>query len=237
MSEKKGRVMAISGTSRGIGRGVAEFFIGEGYRVAGCSRGPSTISLEGYLHEQIDVGSEQDVIRWVRSIKKAYGRIDVAICNAALATSARLFTITPGQILEPLVQTNICGTFYVCREATKVMLGQKSGSVIALSSMALGLLEEGTSAYSASKSAVVAMTKILAKELAPLGVTCNVIAPSMVMTEAVAALGQDVIERALGKLTIKRQISIEEVCNVIAFLVAPASRCITGQVIHMGLVN
>jgi 3-oxoacyl-[acyl-carrier protein] reductase len=80
------------------------------------------------------------------------------------------------------------------------------------------------------------MTKILAKELAPLGITSNVIAPSMVKTEALEALGQGVIARALQKLTIKRTLTIEEICNVISFFAAPDSACITGQVIHMGLV-
>jgi 3-oxoacyl-[acyl-carrier protein] reductase len=80
------------------------------------------------------------------------------------------------------------------------------------------------------------MTKIMAKELAPLGITCNVIAPSMFMTDAVQDLGGKVIEHALDKLTIKRTLTIEEICNVVSFFAAPASSCITGQVIHMGLV-
>jgi 3-oxoacyl-[acyl-carrier protein] reductase len=103
--------------------------------------------------------------------------------------------------------------------------------------MAVGLHEEGTSAYSASKSAVVEMTKILAKELAPLGVTCNVVAPSMIMTDAVESLGETVIARALEKLTIKRTLTIEEIANVVLFLINPESRCVTGQVIHLGLVS
>jgi 3-oxoacyl-[acyl-carrier protein] reductase len=144
--------------------------------------------------------------------------------------------MTPGKVLEPLLRTNVSGTYYVCREVAKVMILQRSGRIITLSSMAVGLHEEGTSAYSASKSAVVEMTKILAKELAPLGITSNVIAPSMVKTEALEALGQGVIARALQKLTIKRTLTIEEICNVISFFAAPDSACITGQVIHMGLV-
>jgi len=103
--------------------------------------------------------------------------------------------------------------------------------------MAVGLHEEGTSAYSASKSAIVEMTKILAKELAPLGITCNVMAPSMIMTDAVRALTEEISERALAKLTIRRKLTLEEIGNVISFLVAPHSGCITGQVIHMGLVS
>ena len=229
-------VMVITGTSKGIGRGLAESFVKKGYLVAGCSRGPATLELEGYQHAQVDVGDEKQVSKWVRSISRAYQRVDVLVCNAGLASATHLLTMTPGEVLEPLLRTNISGTYYVCREVAKAMMLQRSGRIITVSSMAVGLHLEGTSAYSASKSAVVEMTKILAKELAPLGITCNVMAPSMIMTEAVEALGEDVINRALEKLTIKRKLTIEEICNVISFFAAPESSCITGQVIHMGLV-
>jgi 3-oxoacyl-[acyl-carrier protein] reductase len=144
--------------------------------------------------------------------------------------------MTPGEVLEPLLRTNVSGTYYACREVAKIMMMQRFGRIITVSSMAVGLHEQGTSAYSATKGAVVEMTKILAKELAPLGVTCNVVAPSMVITDAVKALGESVVARAVEKLTIKRTLTIEEVCSVISFFAAPDSASITGQVIHMGLV-
>jgi len=229
--------MVITGTRTGIGRGLSEFFIGKGYRVAGCSRGPSSLNSEFYDHAQVDVGEEKQVLEWIRSVKRRHGRIDVLVSNAGVAPAALLLTMTPGQVLEPLMRTNVCGTYYVCREVAKVMALRRSGRIITVSSMAVGLHEEGTSAYSASKSAIVEMTKILAKELAPLGITCNVMAPSMIMTDAVRALTEEISERALAKLTIRRKLTLEEIGNVISFLVAPHSGCITGQVIHMGLVS
>jgi 3-oxoacyl-[acyl-carrier protein] reductase len=228
--------MVITGTRTGLGRGMAEHFVKKGYFVAGCSRGASTLEVEGYQHAQVDVGDERQVRQWIRSLQNEYRRIDVLVCNAGLAPAALLLTMTAGEILGPLLRTNVSGTYYTCREVAKVMIMQKFGRIITVSSMAVGLHEEGTSAYSASKSAIVEMTKVLAKELAPLGVTCNVIAPSMIITDAVKALGDAVIARALEKLTIKRTLTIEEVCNVISFFAAPDSVCITGQVIHMGLV-
>lgn len=229
-------VMLITGTGRGIGRGLAEHFSGAGYRVVGCSRGPATWSAEGYEHAQVDVGSEAQVTAWVRSVRRAYGRIDVAVCNAGLAPAAQLLTMTSGAVLEDVLRTNVGGTFHVCREVAKVMMPRRAGRIVTVSSMAVGLHQEGTSVYAASKAAVVEMTKILAKELAPAGITCNVVAPSMLMTEAVAALGERVIAEALQKLTLKREVTLEELCNVVSFFAAPASGCITGQVVHMGLV-
>ena len=228
--------MVVTGTSKGIGNGIANHFLSYGYRVAGCSRGEATITDENYMHSTLDVADEEQVRSWVRGIKRTYKRIDVLVCNAGYAPANLLMTMTSGEVLNNLLQTNIAGSFYVCREVSKVMMLQRSGRIITTSSMAVGLHEEGTSAYSASKSAIVEMTKVIAKELAPLGITCNVIAPSLLMTDAVEDLGKDIIERALNNLTIKRPATDDEVCNVIAFFAAPESGCITGQVIHMGLV-
>jgi 3-oxoacyl-[acyl-carrier protein] reductase len=230
-------VMAVTGTSKGIGQGIAEYFSGRGYQVVGCSRSPAVFESENYTHFIVDVGDEKQTRNWIRSIKRAYGRLDVLVCNAGLAPAALLMLETPAELLEAVLHTNVAGTYNVCREAAKVMLLQRSGRILTVSSMAVGLHEEGTSAYSASKSAVVEMTKIMAKELAPFGITCNVMAPSMYMTGAVNALGETVVSRALDKLTIKRTLTIEEICNVVSFFAAPESNVITGQVLHMGLVN
>ena len=230
-------VMVVTGTGKGIGRGIAEYFATHGYQVAGCSRSPATWQSADYLHTQLDVGDEKQVRDWIRSIKRTWERIDVLVCNAGLAPANLLLTMTGSDVLEPVLRTNVAGTYYVCREVAKVMMLQRSGRIITVSSMAVGLHEEGTSAYAASKSAVVEMTKILAKELVSFGITCNVMAPSMLMTEAVEALGEAVIARALGRLTVKRELTIEEICNVVSFFIAPESSCITGQVIHMGLVT
>jgi 3-oxoacyl-[acyl-carrier protein] reductase len=229
-------VMVISGTSKGIGNGIARHFLAQGYRVAGCSRGESAIEHEDYFHTSLDISDEAGVRSWIRSVKTRYQRIDVLVCNAGHAPANLLMTMTPGSVLMDLLQVNTAGSFYLCREVSKAMLLQRSGSIVTVSSMAVGLHEEGTSAYSASKSAVVELTKVMAKELAPAGITCNVVAPSMLMTDAVEVLGEEIIKRALSKLTVKRTVSIEDVCNVVSFFCAPQSRCITGQVIHMGLV-
>lgn len=239
MTERVGKepqVMVITGTSKGIGNGIAAHFLALGYCVAGCSRSEATIEHESYFHSTVDIGDEGQVRSWVRAVKKQFKRIDVLVCNAGYAPADLLMTMTPGSVLMELLKVNIAGSYYVCREVSKVMLLQRSGRIITTSSMAVGLHEEGTSAYSASKAAIVEMTKVMAKELAPAGITCNVIAPSMLMTDAVTVLGEEIIERALSKLTIKRVVSIEEVCNVVSFLSAAESSCITGQVIHMGLV-
>ena len=146
-------------------------------------------------------------------------------------------TVTPDDVLQTFLRTHVAGTYYVCREISKVMISQKQGRIITVSSLGVPLHLEGTSAYSATKSAIVEMTKILAKELASLGITCNVLAPGLFMTEAAQAMGQEWAVRLLKKQTIKRLVTVDEICNVIAFFASSQSGCITGQVINMGLVT
>jgi 3-oxoacyl-[acyl-carrier protein] reductase len=229
-------LMVITGASRGIGRGLAEHFIGQGYRVAGCSRGPSTLDLPMYSHEQVDVTDERAVQLWVRQVRRDSGAIEVLVCSAGAAKAARLLTMTDGAMLDEVIRSNVYGTYYVCREVARSMMKNRSGRIITISSMAAGLHEEGTSAYAAAKAAIVEMTKVLARELGPHGVTANAIAPSMYSSDAFEALGEKVQERARSKLTIQRTLTIEEIANVVAFFAAPDSRAVTGQVIHLGLV-
>lgn len=230
-------VMMITGASRGIGRGVAEFFVKKGYRVAGCSRGPSDLKIDGYYHSQVDVGDEGQVKQWVRSVKKDFGRIDVLVANAGLIKSALLMSVTPGEVLQTFLRTHVAGTFYVCREVSKVMVSRKYGRIITVSSLGVPLHLEGTAAYSATKSAIVEMTKILAKELAPVGVTCNVLGPALIMTESAQALGEEWFARLLEKQTLKRTVTIEEICHVISFFASEDGGAVTGQVVNMGLVS
>ena len=232
-------VVVITGSSRGIGRGLAEFFLERDCSVVGCSRGPSTFEAPLYQHAEVDVGDEKQVREWVRSIKTTHGRTDVLICNAGLVRSALLLTVTPGDVLEGFLRTNVAGVYYVLREISKVMILRGYGRIITVSSMLTALHEEGTSAYSAAKAAVTEITKVAARELAPCGITCNVIAPAVTMTgpaEALATNG-DWQQRMLEKQTIKRPLTIAEICHAAAFLAAPESGCITGQVITLGLVT
>lgn len=216
---------------------LASFFLAQGHRVFGCSRNEIDWAEENYTHTAVDVTDEQQVMSWVRSIKRTAGRIDILICNAADTSANKLVALTAGADLDRILQINFRGTFLVCREVSKIMMLQHYGRIINVSSMSVGLHEEGTAAYSASKSAVVEFSKILAKEMARFKVTCNVLAPSVYLTEQVEAnLGSGILKKAVEQLTIKQTLTDEDICHTIQFLAHPQSRQITGQVIYLGLV-
>ena len=230
-------VMLVTGTSRGIGLGLARHFVTVGYRVEGCSRGPAGWESEWYQHTSLDVGDEIAVAGWVRQARRRWQRIDALVCSAAFAPAAHPVCLTTTDLFHKVMRTNLFGTFFACREVAKFMIAQRRGRIITLSSMAAMLHIEGTAAYAASKSAIVEMTKVLAREVAPAGVTCNTVSVSLVRTDAVEELGETVVQRALDRLTISRALDVDEVCRVVEFLCAPESSAITGQVVQLGLVT
>jgi len=232
-------VFVITGTSRGLGRSLAEYFLSKNHTVAGCSRSSATISNERYEHTSLDLSNEKEVRSWIRKVRVNFGKIDVLICNAAMVQSALFLAVTPGDIMESFLKNNISSVFYPLREVSKQMISQGNGRIITISSTTTAVHQEGTSIYSATKSAVTEMIKILAKEVAGRGITCNVIAPAMMKTESSDDLAQsDEWEQAmLKKQTIERVITMEEMAHVTDFLISPLSSAITGQVIYVGLAN
>ena len=234
----KKRVMVITGTSRGIGRGIAEYFARNGFVVAGCSRGESTLAgLADYHHSSVDVCNESQVRAWARAVKNRHGRVDVTVCNVGLVKLGAVTGMTSLEMFQSFVDSILVSTFLVCREFSRIMTLQRYGRIINLTSIMTELHAPGTSAYSAAKSAVVQFTKVLARELVTTGVTCNVISPSLVLTESSEAFGNDWKSNMLAMQTMQRPVEIAEICNIIEFFGAPESGCVTGQIIHTCLVD
>lgn len=233
------QVFVITGTSRGLGRSLAEYYLSRGFVIAGCSRGEATIKHPMYHHTTCNVAEEKAVVSWVRGVSKEFGRIDVLICNAGLVRSALFLSVTPGALMESFLQTNIAGVFYAMREVSKVMVRKGGGRIVAISSTMVALHEEGTAVYSATKSAITEMTRILAKELAPRGITCNVVAPGIMWTESSKELAKSLEwkDYMLKRQTIPRVLRDEEICNVTDFFISPLSTAVTGQVIYLGVVH
>lgn len=227
----------ITGSSRGIGLGIVDSLVSKGYLVAGCGRGDTTLVHENYFYSKVDVTDEIQIQKWIRSIEKKYKRIDILICNAGLVKSSLLMTVTSTKILTDFIDTHIKGTFITCREISKRMIKQRYGRIITISSLSVPLLLEGTAAYTATKSAISEMTKVLAKELAATGVTCNVINPGLIETDVTKSFNKRWREMLIDKQTIKSTFSIIALCDIIDFFIGENSDCITGQVISMGSVT
>jgi len=226
-------VVVITGTSRGIGNFLVKYFIEKGYIVTGCSRSTSTIHSKLYSHYTVDVSDEKRVGQMVSGIYNRFKRIDVAITNAGVA-SMNHSLLTPGATVDKLFDINFKGMFYVCRECAKYMKIRNYGRIVNFSSVAVPMNIEGESIYASSKSAVVSFSKIFAKEVAPFGITCNVIAPSPIETSLIAGVPKEKIEKIIQNLAIKRYGTFKDITNVIEFFIKKESSFITGQVIYLG---
>jgi 3-oxoacyl-[acyl-carrier protein] reductase len=227
------RVLLITGTRKGIGKYLAEHYLGQGNRVIGCSRGPSSVEHDKYRHFQLDVTDEPEVVEMFRSISNTEDRLDVLINNAGIASMNHLL-LTPVKTVQNILATNFVGTFLLCREAAKVMKRRQFGRIVNFTSVATPLKLEGEAVYAASKAAVVSFTQITAKELAPFNITVNAIGPTPIQTDLIKSVPPEKIDKIIKAQPIQRLGEMKDVANVVDFFIQPASDFITGQVIYLG---
>ena len=233
MSEGGEPVVLVTGTRKGIGRYLVEHFAASGAIVEGCSRQPPDWSLDGYHHHTTDVTNESQVRRMIADIRKRHGHLDVLVNNAGIASMNHTL-LTPTDTARQIMETNVLGTFNVCREAAKLMRANRSGRIVNMGTVATPLVLEGEAMYATSKAAVVTFTQVLARELAEYGITCNVVGPTPIDTDLIRGVPEEKIQSILDRLAIRRLGDFKDVANVIDFFVKPESDYVTGQVIYLG---
>lgn len=226
-------VAVVTGSSRGIGAALVNRLVQQGYRVIGCSRSTPEWELEGYEHHLLDIGDEGAVRSLFSQIQKMYGRLDVLINNAG-AASMNHSLLTPAATVSRLLETNVLGTFLASREAAKLMQRRKFGRIVNIGSFGVPLEIEGEAAYVASKSAVVSLSRVMARELAPWQITVNVVGPTPIETAMIRNVPKEKIQNLVSQLPIKRLGTFEDVLNVVEFFLRRESDNITGQVIYLG---
>jgi 3-oxoacyl-[acyl-carrier protein] reductase len=226
-------VTMITGTRKGIGKFLVHHYAGRGHQVVGCSRDKLDWALEGYEHYIADVSDELAVKRLFSAVRKNFGRLDNLINNAGIA-SMNHSILTPASTVQNILNTNVVGTFLVCREGVKLMQRRRYGRIVNFGTVAGPMRLEGEAMYAASKNAVVAFTQILAREVAEFGITCNVVAPTPIETDLIRAVPREKIDRIVNRLAIRRLGRFEDVANVIDFFIRPESDFVTGQTIFLG---
>ena len=223
----------ITGSRKGIGKYLAQYYAGKGYLVFGCSRGEADFTLENYHHFCVDVANESQVKAMFSNIRKTHGSLDCLVNNAGIASMNHIL-LTPQSTVNKILNTNVIGTFLFCREAAKLMQTKRYGRIVNFATVATPLKLEGEAIYAASKAAIVSLTEILARELAPLGITINAVGPTPVQTDLIRSVPQEKMDALLARQAIHRYGEMRDISNVIDFFIHPDSDFITGQVLYLG---
>lgn len=233
----------VTGSSRGIGAATARAFALEGCRVA-IHYNKSESSARALFSELAEQGCEVALVRGdlsdeaqaVSIVKKArasLGFIDVLVNNAGVALPTQLITQTTDAEWARVFGVNVDGMFYVTRAVLPEMISNRRGSIVNISSMWGVSGGSCETAYSASKAAVIGLTKSLAKEVAPSGVRVNCVAPGFVPTEMNAALSAETVEAIREETPLMRTGSPEDIANAVLFLAGDGASFITGQTLSV----
>ncbi|HKL79126.1 MAG TPA: 3-oxoacyl-[acyl-carrier-protein] reductase [Mobilitalea sp.] len=238
----KGKIAVVTGASKGIGRAIALQFAEHGAKVVVNYRS-SIAQVEELLLAirnigseaiavQADVSQEEEAKSLIEAAVNEYGRIDIFVNNAGI-TSDNLLMRMSEEEFDKVININLKGTFFCLKHVAKVMLKQKSGKIINISSVVGITGNVGQTNYAASKAGVIGMTKTVARELGSRGITVNAIAPGFIETDMTDSLPDKVRELSLSNIPLRRYGTVDEVAGVVSFLASDAANYITGQVIQI----
>ncbi len=234
--EYAGKYALVTGSRRGVGRLITEHLLQHGAKVAGFARGEATFEHPNYVHFQVDVSDPASVQKGFAALKKVTEVIHIVVNNAAVLTS-QYAMIMPPAAAQAMINTNLLGTFMVSREASKMMRKSKWGRIINIGSMAASLEPIGDSVYAACKAGVSTLANVMARELAPLNVTCNTLGVSGIQSDMLAQLPKDKIAAVVAGLPLPRFAEPDDILNVLDFFASDRSSYITAQTVFLGGVN
>lgn len=243
----KGKTAIVTGSSRGLGKAIAWKLGNMGANIV-LNGSPASTSLDATAEEfkaaginvvvaKGDVKNPEDVENMVKTAMDAFGRIDILVNNAGITRDTLMLKMSEKD-WDDVLNTNLKSAYLCTKAVSKIMLKQKSGKIINITSIAGIIGNAGQANYAASKAGLIGFTKSIAKEFAAKGIYCNAVAPGIIKTDMTDVLPDKVKEMYLNNIPLKRFGTPEEVANVVGFLASDDSNYITCQVINIdgGLV-
>lgn len=235
-------IAVVTGASGGIGAEIAKRLAQDGFSVAliynrnaeKAQKTADEITFSGGSAKtyKCDVRDSSEITSAIEAIERDFGEISVLVNNAGISEQKLLTDITDSD-WENMISTKLSGAFYFCRAVLPYFVHRKSGRIINISSM---WGETGGSCevhYSAAKAGLIGLTKALAKEVAPSGITVNAVSPGVINTEMVTKLGKDTVDMLREEIPVMRLGNPEDVANAVSFLADDKSSYITGQIISV----
>ena len=242
MEQLKGKVALITGATRGIGYAMAKCFATEGAEIAFTyvNSVERANQVEQELAElgvkakgfQSDAASFENANQVVESVVKEFGKIDILVNNAGITKDGLLLRMNEQQ-WDDVLDTNLKSAFNYVRACAPLMMRQRSGNILSVSSVVGIHGNAGQANYAASKAGLVGFTKSIAKELATRGIRANVIAPGFIMTEMTGKFDEKMLAEWCKGIPMQRGGDVEEVAKAALFLVSDQSSYITGQVLQV----
>ena len=240
MSEKK--IAVVTGGARGIGKAIALELAKAGNLVVINYNGSEEKARETKAEIEA-AGGEADIMQcnvadfdacevFFKAIAEKYGRVDILVNNAGVTKDGLLMKMSE-EDFSRVVDTNLKGTFNCIRHVSRMMLKQRSGQIISLSSVVGLRANAGQANYAASKAGIIGMTKSAARELASRGVTVNAVAPGFIETEMTAVLSEEVKKASAAQIPLGHFGKPEDIAKTVAFLASDDAAYITGQVIQV----
>ena len=237
----EGKIAVITGAARGIGQAIAFDLAAKGADIVVCdikaewltetAEGVENLGRKAYRFE-LDVTNAEAVQKGVNDIAAATGRIDILVNNAGITRDGLLMRMSE-EDWDAVLTVNLKGTFVCTKAVSRIMMKQRSGSIINIASV-VGLMgNAGQANYAASKGGVIAFTKSVAKELASRNIRANAVAPGFISSKMTDALSDDVRQKMLDAIPLASFGTPQDVANAVAFLASDQSSYITGQVISV----
>jgi 3-oxoacyl-[acyl-carrier protein] reductase len=232
-----GKVAIVSGGSRGIGRAIVQALAREGAKVA-FTYLRNTTQAEELANGETIVGFQADVTSFdrakdlVKQVKERFGRIDILVNNAGI-TRDKLVALMSEKDWDDVLDTNLKGSFNLTKHTVGIMLRQRSGSILNMTSISGIVGMAGQVNYSSSKAGMIGFTKALAKELGKANVTVNALALGFVETDMTGVLNAEYRAKALEQIPLGRFGKPEEIAEIALFMLSPKASYMTGQVLQV----
>ncbi len=234
----EGKIVLVTGASRGIGRAIAETFVARGAKVIGTATSESGAeAISGYLGANgkgfmLNVVEAQSIDSVLASIRAEFGEIDILVNNAGITRDNLLMRMKDDE-WEDILDTNLTSVFRLSKAVMRAMMKKRFGRIITIGSVVGTMGNAGQANYAAAKAGLIGFSKSLAREVASRGITVNVVAPGFIETDMTRALTDDQRAGILSSVPANRLGDAKEIASAVAFLASDEAGYITGETLHV----